>query len=40
MSSLMGFWSLLGQPKFVGLTVFSRCKWRGGGYRVSHGSTL
>jgi len=30
---LMVFWSLLGQPKFVGLT-------RRGGYRVSHGSTL
>ena len=36
----MGVWSLLGRSKFEGVDTFSKCKSRGGGYRVSHGSPL
>jgi len=39
MSKLMGFWSLLRQSKFEGLTLW-KCKSRGGGYCVSYGRPL
>ena len=35
-----GVLQLLGQSKFEGLTLFSRCKSREGGYRVRYGRTL
>jgi hypothetical protein len=35
-----GVSEFLGSVKIRGFDTFSRCKSRGGGYRVSHGSTL